>query len=482
VKVLASNKWILLGSSVFIGLNFLFILKDQWLFGFIPFALILAYLSVIRMDWAFLFAAFSAPLSFNLEYLTDGKLGLYMPTEPLLAILLVLIVAKEIHRPFLPRTFFAHPAFYATAFYLFWLVVTSITSTHPLVSFKFLLVRLWFFIPILFFGVHVFREEKNIKRFIWLFTIGMSLVIAYTLIHHYQYNFAEKQGHWVMWPFFKDHTGYGAMVAFIIPFLFSLYRSKKHSLLVQVTLFGLITLALIGVYFSYTRAAWLSLIAALLVWIVLKLKIHFKYLAFVGILAGVVVLTQWDRINMELARNKSEHTTEDFGTRLQSTANVTSDASNLERINRWTAALEMFKARPWFGFGPGTYAFEYAPYQHPDNLTIISTNFGNLGNAHSEYLGPLAETGWIGALSFIMLVITVFYTGITLYIRYPEGEMKTLVMGMILALVTYFTHGILNNYLDTDKAAIPVWGVLAAFVALQTRLNQVDSGTKKARN
>jgi putative inorganic carbon (hco3(-)) transporter len=472
LKSLASHKWVILGALVFIGANFFFVLKDQWLFAFIPFALILGYLAVIRMDWAFLFAGFSAPLSFNLEYLTDGKLGLFLPTEPLLAGLLLLVIAREIHKPFLPRDFFRHPVFYAATFYLFWLLVTAITSTHPVVSFKFLLVRLWFFIPVLFFGVHVFREQINIKRFIWFFTIGMSIVIAYTLVHHYQYGFAEKQGHWVMWPFFKDHTGYGAMIAFIIPLLFSLYRSKQHSLLVQVTLLGLIALALIGVYFSYTRAAWLSLIAALMVWSVIKLKIRFKYLAFVGILASLVVLTQWDRINMEMARNKSEHTTEDFGTRLQSTTNVTSDASNLERINRWTAAVEMFKARPWFGFGPGTYAFEYAPFQNPENLTIISTNFGDLGNAHSEYLGPLAETGWIGALSFLLLVSVVFYTGITLYIRYPEGEMKTLLMGMILSLVTYFTHGVLNNYLDTDKAAVPVWGLLAAFVALDIQLKK----------
>lgn len=467
-----NHRWVILGSLLFIGLNFMFILKDQWLFAFVPFALILLFIAIIRMDWALLFCAFSAPLSFNLEYLTDGKLGLFMPTEPLLAGLMILVVAREIHKPFLPKELYRHPVFFASLFYLFWLFVTAVTSAHPVVSFKFLLVRLWFFIPVLYFGVFVFRTELNIKRFIWLFTVGMSIVVAYTLIHHYQYNFAEKEGHWVMWPFFKDHTGYGAMIAFIIPLLLSTYRSKTHSLLVQVTLFGLITLAFIGVYFSYTRAAWLSLIAALLVWMVMKLKIHFKYLAFIGILGGLIVLTQWDKINMELARNKSEHTTEDFGTRLQSTTNVTSDASNLERINRWTAAIEMFKARPWFGFGPGTYAFEYAPYQHSQNLTIISTNFGDLGNAHSEYLGPLAETGWIGALSFLLLVTIVFYTGITLYIRYPEGEMKTLIMGMILALVTYFVHGLLNNYLDTDKAAIPVWGILAAFVALDIQLKR----------
>jgi hypothetical protein len=31
---------------------------------------------------------------------------------------------------------------------------------------------------------------------------------------------------------------------------------------------------------------------------------------------------------------------------------------------------------------------------------------------------------------------------------------------------------ILNNYLDTDKAAIPIWGICACFIALEFNLNE----------
>ena len=129
----------------------------------------------------------------------------------------------------------------------------------------------------------------------------------------------------------------------------------------------------------------------------------------------------------------------------------------------------MFKERPIVGFGPGTYAFEYAPYQDPEKLTIISTNLGDAGNAHSEYLGPLAEMGFLGFLSIVIFVSVLFYKGITLYIKYPkeDAEMRTLLLFMILAMVTYFFHGLLNNYLDTDKAAIPVYGVCAVIIALE---------------
>ena len=109
-----------------------------------------------------------------------------------------------------------------------------------------------------------------------------------------------------------------------------------------------------------------------------------------------------------LAKNKHEHTTEAFEEKIQSAANVTTDASNLERINRWDCAYQMFKKKPVLGFGPGTYAFEYAPFQDPENLTIISTNFGDMGNAHSEYLSALSESGIIGLLLFISIVAAIF--------------------------------------------------------------------------
>ena len=68
----------------------------------------------------------------------------------------------------------------------------------------------------------------------------------------------------------------------------------------------------------------------------------------------------------------------------------------------------MFKERPVLGWGPGTYMFQYAQFQMARDKTIISTNFAEGGNAHSEYIGPLAEQGFMGFLAFLGIVAT-FY-------------------------------------------------------------------------
>lgn len=440
-------------------------------FGFIA-----VFAAIFYTEYAFLALAFLTPLSVNIEEYTES-FGLFIPTEPLLFGLMLLFLMINLRKRIYDVNIWKNPIIWAVSFYIGWIFITSITSSLPLVSFKFLLARLWFIIPMLFLGSIVFQKEVNIKRFLWLYAIGMMLAIAYTLVVHASYGFGEKESHWVMWPFFKDHTIYGAMVAFNLPILVGLYLSKKHSPLIQAVLISFIVLNLVGLYFSYTRAAWLSVIAALGVLGLIYFRIKFSLLVYVTLFLSAILFFSWDSIQMELARNKSEHTTEEFGKRLESAANVTTDASNLERLNRWSCALQMFEERPIVGFGPGTYAFQYARFQEAEKITIISTNFGDAGNAHSEYLGPLSEMGVFGLFSMIFIVSAIFYKGITLYLKWPaeQSEMRILILAMVLALVTYFVHAFLNNYLDTDKAAVPIWGFCAAFIALEMNIRKFST-------
>ena len=473
--MLKKNSIILLLGAIYILLTLYFVWNDQAYFSLASIGLIAVYAAIFYTDFTFLSIAFLTPLSINIEEYTQS-FGLYIPTEPLLFGMMVLLLMMNIRKQLFPVEIWKNSIIWAVIFYVFLVFITSITSSQPIISFKFLLARLWFMVPLLLYGPVVFQKAKNIRTFAWLYVIGMMIAIFYTLIVHASYGFGEKEGHWVMWPFFKDHTIYGAMVAFTIPMVFGLYFSKKHSPLIQAILLFFIALNLVGLYFSYTRAAWLSVFAAVGVWALIHFRIKFSLLASATAIIGIALFFSWDAIQMDMARNKSEHTTEDFGKKLESATNVTTDASNLERLNRWSCAISMFEDRPFFGYGPGTYSFEYARFQEPENLTIISTNFGDAGNAHSEYLGPMAEMGFMGLIAMLLIVTAIFYKGITLYYKWParDSEMKTIILMMILSLVTYFVHAFLNNFLDTDKAAVPIWGFCACFIALEMRLNRME--------
>lgn len=440
--------------------------------GFFPIVLLFIYLAIFETEKFFLSIAFLTPLSVNIEEYTDS-FGLFLPTEPLLFGLMIFFLFLQIRIPFLDKRIWKNPIVICVLMYLFWLIITSITSTDPIVSFKSILARLWFIIPLLIFGTHFFKKHENRVVFLWLFIVSCSLVVCFTLIHHSIYGFGEEEGHWVMWPFFKDHTIYGATVALCLPISLALLNQKGSPPLSKAVLILLNSILITGLIFSYTRAAWLSVFCAGIIGLLVYFRVNFKLLLGLGLALGFIIYAQWDNIQLVLAKNKHEHTTEAFEEKIQSAANVTTDASNLERINRWDCAYQMFKKRPVLGFGPGTYAFEYAPFQDPENLTIISTNFGDMGNAHSEYLSALSESGFIGLLLFISIVASIFTCAIKLYYKTPshENDIKLLIMGIIISLSTYFIHAFLNNYLDTDKAAVPIWAMCAMIIAMSLKAN-----------
>jgi len=415
-----------------------------------------------------MFIVFCAPLSLNLEHLKDyGGIGLYFPTEPLLVVMLSLFLIIQTQKRLIDKSHIYHPVSIAIIFYLCWIGITCVTSTHQIVSFKYLVSKLWFIIPVYFLGLVILRKEINVKVFLWAYIIPLSGVVIYTIIRHSQFGFAEKPAHWVMNPFYKDHTSYGALLAIYIPICIAFFYNAKHKK-IKALLGGLILLFIIAIVLSYTRAAWVSLFGALGVYALIKLRVKLTIIALFSLVLLSVFVFSFDRIMMNLEKNQSDSST-NISEHVESISNVTTDVSNLERINRWKSAWRMFLEKPITGWGPGTYAFEYAPFQHSDELTIISTNFGNAGNAHSEYLGPLAESGILGFVTLITVVLLTIRTGILLYYRLKRNDLKRIVLSLVLGYVTYFIHGTLNNYLDSDKASIPIWGITAIIVALDLK-------------
>ncbi len=416
------------------------------------------------------FIIITTPFSLNVK-LKDFGLAISLPGEPLMAGVLILFIFKLLYDIKIEKKILYHPITLALLANISWITITTITSTMPWVSFKFLLARLWFVICFYYFGIILFKDPKNINRFMWAYILPFTVIIFYTLIMHSQYGFTVDTANWIMSPFYNDHTIYGAILAMFMPILGYFIYNSQYTFAQKGISFVFLLIFVVALVFSFTRAAWISLAIALAIGAVMYFKINLKLITFFGIiLLGLFFLSK-DRILMKLEKNRQDSSS-NLTEHVQSISNISSDASNLERINRWSAAIRMFKKHPGFGFGPGTYAFKYAPYQFSYEKTIISTNAGNKGNAHSEYIGPLAESGVFGLLSFAFIVIAIFYAGVSLYYTMEKGPMRALLLAMILGLITYFIHGFLNNFLDTDKASVPVWGFAAAIVAIQLYHNK----------
>lgn len=468
----------------FVLLNALAIFFDQYLLNLLPFVLLVLAIAFYRLDGLFFILVFLVPLSVQLKYLVPGlSFDLFLPTEPLLAGILVLFILKLFSGEKIEKSVLNHQVTLAILFYLAWMALTSVTSTMPLVSFKYLLAHTWFIVSFYFLAVYVFRKKKNMFRFCWMYIISFTIVIMYTVSQHASFGLNKKTVYFAMKPFYNDHTIYGAALAMFIPILvgMAIYYYRKGNLLKNIVLWLLTVLYTFGVVFSYTRATWISLAGALVVFLLI-LVFRIRFGALLGgafLVAGIFVAFQ-NQLMIKLEKNKQDSSV-DLAKHLQSIPNIASDASNLERINRWHSAIRMFREKPVFGFGPGTYMFQYAPYQKWYEKTIISTNFGILGNAHSEYIGPLAESGLLGTLSVLAIMVLTFFTGMRVYYRTSSFKIKVLALSPLLGLLTYYIHGLMNNFLDTDKISAPFWGFTAIIVALDIyhRKERADKDTGK---
>ncbi len=196
------------------------------------------------------------------------------------------------------------------------------------------------------------------------------------------------------------------------------------------------------------------------------LKVKFKVLIIALSALIFLIFANSDEIIYRLSLNK-QNSSEGLENHLESVSNINNDVSNLERVNRYIAALNMNKEKPFFGFGPGTYSFTYGVYQEPEYETAITTYFGDNGTCHSEYLGPLAESGWLGLLTFLAIIFLAYRDGYQIIFKSKNIEVKILAISILVGLSTFLIHGFLNNYSETDKIAIILWGSFAVITALK---------------
>jgi len=458
------QKWIGISCGLlFILVNCVALYLGQDIVPLLSLAVVGLYLLFFKLNILIYILAFLTPLSIPFE---DEKIniGLSIPSE----IIMVLITALFFVRIFLDlkmdKKVMFHPITIAILIYLGWIFITSITSEIPLVSFKFFLSKIWFIVSCYF--ILLWLIKKDISKWITFmncYMAGLAIVICIATMKLALAGFPERGAHWIMSPYYNDHTAYGAAIALLIPFqigfLFLPNRPGYSKLLSVIFL----CLLLIGLYFSHCRAAWLSLVIVIGVFFILKLRIKMSWvLAGIGLLAFVFYSFS-DEILYRMQRN-SQDSSNDISKHIQSISNISTDASNVERLNRWKSAFGMIEERPWMGWGPGTYQFLYASYQKPEYKTIITTNFGDGGNAHSEFIGPTAETGFVGLVTVLAVMIAALYTGIRTYLSARRKELKILSLAATLALISYYVHGLMNNFLDTDKLSLPFWAAVAVIV------------------
>lgn len=452
----------------------MFLLRSgDYFLWFLPAALLMVLLAFAAIDKLLIITVFMVPVSIQLRFIyTDTPVDLFLPTELILPAILIIMIFKVFVTREIDRDLLFHPVSVIVWFMLGWSLITSLTGTMPVVSLKSFIARLWFVAAFYLLAGELFKDKGRIRSYFGAYLAGMVPVVIFYLIRMAEAGlFSQAAAYASSRPFFNDHTSLGAALAFSIPVIIYFIAGKRTAFLMKVLMVFLLLLFSAAFVFSYSRAAWLSLAVSTIFTLLIVLKISWKIVLPVVAALCMAAIAFWNTLIIQINENRQE-SSGNITTHIQSIANIRSDASNMERINRWNAALRMFREKPVFGWGPATYQFKYAPYQISSEKTIISTNWGEGGNAHSEYLGALVDSGIPGAILYLILIIVILGRGIRLYGSCHDSGTRHLVLSLIAGLVTYVIHGGLNNFLDTDKISAMFWGMTAALAALELKLNK----------
>jgi putative inorganic carbon (HCO3(-)) transporter len=135
------------------------------------------------------------------------------------------------------------------------------------------------------------------------------------------------------------------------------------------------------------------------------------------------------------------------------------DSSNNFRLNVWAAVLDMIRARPILGIGPGNEAFNsvYPLYQRP-RYTALS--------AYSVFLEVMVEAGIFGLLAFLWLLVMFFNQGwVQLQrLRETQDQQGYWLMGAIASITGILGQGIADTVMYRPQIST-LWWMAIAIVA-----------------
>jgi O-antigen ligase len=443
----------------------------------IPIVILVLLASLFYTEETLLLSGAFVPLSMNFDNL-GGGFGLSLPTEPLYIWLFGLFCFQLFKEGKLDLSALKNPIVAFVTGYLIWLWISTAFSTMPAVSAKFSMARTWYIVLFFYIGVRIFKNPKRIHFYFKWFTIFTMIMVGYTLFMHSQDGFTRGSSYGVSWPFFPDHGMYAAAIAYVV-FLLLVYtffiRHFGNPIGLAPILFLFFAIIFFAVIVSFTRATWLSFIVAFALWVLMQFKVKFYWIMVALFLVLSVGIVKQDEISYAMEANKQGSSDELEG-HVKSVSNITTDPSNLERINRWKCAARMVAERPLFGFGPGTFVFKYAPFQKSSELTLISTHAGDLGDAHSEYFSAMSEMGFIGMFFWLGIVFSTIYVGFRIIYHAKSLKLRLITYMALMGLVAYHTHALLNNYSQYDKLAVPLWAFTAIIVAIDLRTRTANNG------
>ncbi|MBN1826472.1 MAG: O-antigen ligase family protein [Candidatus Eisenbacteria bacterium] len=393
--------------------------------------------------------------------------ALQAPTEPMIFFLETLWILGLLQNPHfrLPPRRFTYSVIGVIAVPF----VSCFYSDFGFATLKSTLNLAWYLFFGVFLAVSTLRSVKDLRRLTMVFTVPAAIVSLYYLQNVVRTGLGIKDVNAGALPFFGEHGTFAAYLCYAFPMavLTTLWAKKK----VTKTIFGCAACAVFaGILFSLTRAAWLAFAAMVGVTLILLPRSR----AFPRWIFGVLAV---GGIAAVVLAGSSQST---LFKHMRSIADTESNVSNMERLNRWAAAIDMFKAHPVVGVGFGAYKHHYRQFRR---IRLATTESAPRAGAHNIFLSVLAEMGLVGAavnLVFIGALLSLLSRNLSRSrCLGPESQPVTaFTLAIIAGLTGHGVHGLFNYYSSWDKVNVPLWTFIGAAAACSLILDSIESSNR----
>lgn len=426
------------------------ILALKFLF-FVPIALLLGLLAIMDFRSIYYMLFFTLPLS--TEFDVGGGFGTDLPSEPFMVGLMLIGIPFLLSRKNpINFSFFLQPLTIMLGLHFFWMLYCVFWAENQWVSSKFMLAKTWYIVTFFLLGAAIVRNEKDFRPIFWalfwpmLFTI---LIIMYK--HGTGFGFSFENVNENVYPFYRNHVSYAAMITVFYPFLFVAATWYKKGTWQRRVLQLSKIIFLFAIYFSFTRACYLALLMAAIAYLVMRWNMmKFALLAALLVIGVFIAYLLHHNNYFKYAPEYQKtiyHT--DFGSHIQATYEL-KDVSSMERLYRWVAAAFMSVERPYVGYGPGNFYPYYKRYTVHEFVTYTSDN-DEQSTAHNYFLLVLVEQGYIGLFIFVLLSLVLFLSGQWAYNNSRNSAQRNFIMALVLAQVILYTNLMLSDMIETDK-------------------------------
>jgi O-antigen ligase len=377
------------------------------------------------------------------------SLGTDLPDEPLMwLITLLLALFGLIYRQRIAEKKADPVLFWLLLAHLLWIIVCSMLSADPLLSFKYAAAKLWYLVAFAAASWWLVRSSRDLHVIAWILVLPMTFACSWILWNHGRTGFSFDSVNAAVQPFFRNHVNYGAILVCLLPLPIGLFLHlpRRRAILIVVLLLWLIALS-----FSYSRGAWVA--AGVGVLTAMAIRFHFlKAAAFfsVVLLSGMLWFFVQGGRYLDF-RPDFERTIyhQDFRDHLRATYRL-KDLSTAERFHRWIAGVRMVQDEPVFGHGPNRFYTAYKPYTVSAFRTYVSDN-PEKSTVHNYFLLLAVEQGIPGLIIFLLILWRVFHLLTEKYRRAGSSLEKHgwLAVGAMLGMIIWLN--MLSDLVETDK-------------------------------